>query len=147
MKLLNENKEVGFLPTLISDLLDNDSIFSPTGLQLELHKKLPAVNIRESGKEFNIEFAVPGFDKKDFHIEIQNSLMTVLAKKEVEKTEENEHFTRKEFSLNSFNRSFTLPKNVDTDKVHAEYIDGILKVRMQKKEEEKAIPSKEIKIK
>ena len=73
-------------------------------------------------------------DKKDLKIEVVNNVLTISAEKE-EKTEEKEDgFSRKEFSYNSFIRSFTLPENADGDKVNAEYKEGILKVGISKKE-------------
>ena len=146
MKLLKGNENDKFFPTLLSDFFDNDRIFSPGWLNNEVAKNIPAVNIKENGKEFNIELAVPGFTKKDFHVSLENNIMTISAEKEEEKIEEAEHFTRKEFSSSSFSRSFTLPKSVEFDQVDAKYSDGILKITVPKKEMEPALPKKEIKV-
>lgn len=145
MKLIKENKDGNFpttFPTMISDFLEDDRIFSPHWL----NHYVPAVNIKESKKEFNIELAVPGFDKEDFHVTLENNIMTISAQKEEEKVEEAEHFTKKEFNSNSIKRSFSLPGSVDIDKVDAKYSAGVLKVKVPKKEEEEKLPKKEIKV-
>lgn len=146
MKLLKANRDGNFFPTLISDFFDNDRIFSPGWLNPEGDKNIPAVNIKENGKEFNIELAVPGFTKEDFHVSLENNIMTISAEKEEEKIEEAEHFTRKEFSSSSFSRSFTLPRSVEAEHVDAKYSDGILKIKVPKKEMEQPLPKKEIKV-
>ena len=105
---------------------------------------MPAVNIKETSKEFSLEFAAPGFNKNDFKVNIENNVLTINANKEEEKNEENKRFTRREFSFNSFSRSFTLPENVNTDKIDAKYNDGILRLSVPKKEETKVLPKKEI---
>lgn len=131
-------------PSLLSDFFDNDKFFSTRWIDTQLEKSLPAVNIKENGNEFNIEFAAPGFNKNDFKINIEANVLTVSAEKKEEKNEKNERFTRQEFSYNSFNRSFTLPQTVEGEKIDAKYTDGILKLHIPKKEEAKKLPKKEI---
>jgi HSP20 family protein len=99
--------------------------------------KIPAANILENNNGFVIELAAPGLDKKDFQVEIENDVLTI--KSEVNKTEPNEDLkvTRTEFSLNSFSRSFTLPEIANVEKISAEYINGILRLDIPKKEEAK----------
>lgn len=146
MKLLTERRNGDFFPSILSDFFDNDRAFSPRWLNFDFDRNVPAVNIKENGKEFIIDLSAPGFKKKDFHVTIENDIMTISAEKEEEKIDESEHFTRKEFSSNSFSRSFTLPKSVNFDKSDASYVDGILKIKVPKKEVEKALPKKEIKV-
>src|SRR5690554_6383762 len=96
----------------------------------------PSVNISENEKEFDIEMAVPGFKKEDFKINLEKSVLTVSLAKSEKKKEESKRYSKREFYFETFSSSFTLPENVDEEKVSAEYIDGILKVSISKKEEE-----------
>jgi HSP20 family protein len=108
---------------------------------------LPTVNIKESSEAFDVEVAAPGFSKDEFTIELNNDLLTISSEKKVEnETKEGENFTRREFSYQSFSRSFTLPNIVNSDKIGAKYENGILKVSIPKKEEAKPKPAKQIQI-
>lgn len=123
-----------------------DDFFDNQWLEKKLKHTLPAVNIKENKNEFKIEFASPGFTKKDFKIDLDQDVLTVSAEKDKEVIEEKEDYTRKEFSYNSFSRSFTLPKTVNAEKIDAKYNDGILKLSIPKKESTKLLPKKEIKV-
>lgn len=108
--------------------------------------QMPAMNVKEHKNDFEIEFAAPGFDKKDFEVSIEGDVLHVFGEKKVEKEEEKEDFSRKEFSYKSFKRSSTLPESVDLDqKIKATYKNGILKVNLLKKEEAvKKLPPKKV---
>lgn len=107
----------------------------------------PAMNIKENDADYEIEFAAPGFNKKDFDVSINGDMLNVCGEKSTEKENKEDNYTRKEFSYNSFKRSLKLPTNVNTDKkVQATYNDGILKLNLLKKEETKANPKKKIEI-
>ncbi len=134
------------MPFVMDDFFGNDVFFGNNWLDRELKQTLPAVNIKENKNEFNLEFASPGFTKKDFKIDLDENVLTISAEKEKEKSEVNDAFTRKEFSYNSFSRSFTLPQTVNADKIDAKYNDGILKLSIPKKEESKLLHKKEIKV-
>ena len=125
-----------------SDLMDwNLSNFSST------NTSLPAVNVKETEDEFTIEVAAPGMTKKDFKISFHNNVLTVSSEKKEEKEDKNDNYTRKEFSYQSFQRSFTVAQNaVDGEKIGAKYNDGILRITLPKREEIKPKPLKEIKI-
>ncbi len=109
---------------------------------------MPAINIKETDEEYALEVAAPGLVKKDFNISVENGMLTISAEKEVktEEEEEEEGYTRKEFSYSSFKRSFTLPDGADDSKISAKYIDGILQVVLPKKPEAKPQPAKVIEI-
>lgn len=107
---------------------------------------LPQVNIKETADEYFVEMAVPGMQKSDFQIELDNHLLTISTEKEEESEETKENYTRREFGYSSFRRSFNLPETVEGDKIKASYNDGILKVHLPKKEEAKQRPPKTIKI-
>lgn len=97
---------------------------------------IPSVNIREDKDQFTMEMAVPGFKKKDFKINVEEQILTISSEVKEKKEEEN-MYTRKEFSFTSFNRSFTLPKTVVIDKIKADYTDGILYITLPKAAESK----------
>jgi HSP20 family protein len=105
---------------------------------------VPAVNIAEDDNKFAIEFAVPGLTKSDFSINLENDVLTVKSEKENSNEENNDNYTRKEFSYSVFQRSFTLPDAADGENIKAEYKDGILSIEIPKKEEAKVKPAKEI---
>lgn len=117
-----------------------DSIFDDSSSLSNFNSKSysisrPLVNISEDENAFEIEFAVPGFKKEDFKINLEKQLLTISLEKKEEK--EKKQYNKREFNYESFSRSFTLPENTDGEKISAEYIDGILKVLITKKEEEK----------
>ncbi len=134
-------------PSLFDRFFEND-LFDWSNRNFSVtNTTLPAVNIKETDNEYFIELAAPGFTKSDFKIELKNELLTVSSDKKVEKKKEDEQqFTRKEFSYQSFSRSFTMPLTGDSDKISAKYQDGILTVAIPKKEEAKPKPQKEIAI-
>jgi HSP20 family protein len=88
--------------------------------------------------------AAPGYTKKDFHINIDEDILTISAEKKMEKKEEKERFTRREYSYETFSRSFTLPKNSVSDGLEAKYEEGILRLMVPKKVEAKAKAKKEV---
>ncbi|HRW84691.1 MAG TPA: Hsp20/alpha crystallin family protein [Bacteroidales bacterium] len=107
---------------------------------------MPAVNIRENEKNFVLELAVPGMNKKDLKIDINEDVLTISSETKDETTESGEGYMRKEFSYSSFCRSFYIPENVDKEKIGASYRDGVLSVELPKNEEEKSKITKQIKI-
>ncbi|QNJ99080.1 Hsp20/alpha crystallin family protein [Constantimarinum furrinae] len=95
---------------------------------------LPAMNVKENPKNFEVELAVPGFDKTDIEVSLENDILHVCAKKKQDAVEENENgYTRREFSYNSFDRKLQMPKSVNQKKdVKATYKNGILKLQLAK---------------
>jgi HSP20 family protein len=123
-----------------------ESIFNDSFLSDKLATRVPAVNIAETENEFHIELAVPGLKKDDFKINLDKNVLSISVEKNSENVEDGKKYSKKEYSYNSFVRSFTLPETVDYAKIEAEYTDGILKLNVAKKEEAK-IQSREIAIK
>jgi len=109
---------------------------------------IPAVNVKEDKDKFEIEVAAPGMKKEDFKIKLENDLLTICSERKEEKTEEEKgKYSRKEFSYQSFQRSFTLPEgHIQRDKIAAKYNEGILQIELPKREEVKPQPAKEIEI-
>ena len=95
----------------------------------------PAVNIVETEDSFKLELAAPGYEKQDFNLNIENDLLTVSANREVKNEETNDRYTRREFTVTAFKRSFKLPKTVNPDATSAVYENGILNITLGKKEE------------
>jgi HSP20 family protein len=106
----------------------------------------PALNIKEKKGEFEIELSAPGFNKKDFEVNIADGCLNIMAKKSESKEEKDENYTRKEFSYNSFEKSLMLPENVTEEKIKAKYENGILKFSLAKKEVSKKQQAKKIEI-
>ena len=98
---------------------------------------VPAVNVIEDTDEYKLFFAVPGMKKNDFKIDIDGNMIKVSAEVEEKKEERKEEFTREEYNFSSFTRTFTLPEEVNREKIEAMYTDGILKLVLPKKEEAK----------
>ncbi|MDP3469753.1 MAG: Hsp20/alpha crystallin family protein [Daejeonella sp.] len=129
---------------LFTDFFDNERFFDI--FPKELVNRTPSVNIIENGKKFKIELSAPGLKKGDFQIDIDNNILTISAEKEEDKEEENEQFTKREFSYSSFSRSFILPESVDNNQVKAKYEDGLLKIDIEKKEDAKQSRKKQVKV-
>jgi len=149
MSLIKFNNRNRLFPSWNNDSLKgffgNDDFFSNDFFEED--SLMPAMNVKEHEKDFEIEFAAPGFSKKDFEVTINDNILNVCGEKKNENEEKQEDYTRKEFSYNSFKRSLQLPKTVQTEQdVKATYKNGILKLNLQKKEEAKAKPKKVIEV-
>lgn len=107
---------------------------------------IPAVNVKNEDDNYIIEVAAPGLSKDDFNIEVNDDLLTISSEKKDEQKDEQKNYTRREFNYQSFQRSFSLPSSVETDKIDASYDDGVLQVKIPRKEEAKKA-SKKIDIK
>jgi HSP20 family protein len=107
---------------------------------------MPAVNIKEDEKKYTLELAVPGIDRKDLKIDINEDVLTISSESSNEKEENKDGYKRKEFSFASFCRSFYIPENVNRDSIEANYKDGILTVGLPKQEEDKSKISRQISI-
>jgi len=134
-------------PSLFDRFFDNDMFDWTNKNYSDTNTTLPSVNIKENNEGYAVEVAAPGFDKKDFKIELNNDVLTVSSEKKVEnETKNDEHFTKREFSYQSFSRSFTLPVTVKSEKITAKYENGVLLIAIPKKEEAKPKPIKQISI-
>lgn len=131
-------------PSFMDDFLGRD--FFSNFFDNQTGMSIPSVNIIEGKEDFRIEVAVPGLDKKDFKIDLNNNVLVISSEKEVKNEQNDEKYMRKEFSYSSFQRSFTLPNSVDAEKINAAYKDGVLNVTIPKKEDAKEKPPRTIKI-
>ena len=123
-----------------------DSILNDRFISDKLTNRTPAVNIAETENDFQIELATPGLKKEDFKINLDKNVLTVSAEKKAEENTESKKFSKREYSYNSFTRSFTLPDSADHTKIEADYTDGVLKLTVAKREEAK-FQSREIAVK
>jgi HSP20 family protein len=115
-----------FFPAFFPDI--NDDVFGFAD------ENLPATNVSENEKAFNIELSVPGFKKEDVKIEIEKNVLKISAENEInnEEKDENEKTLRREFRKSSFCRSFTIPDNIDTEHISASQKDGVLQIALPK---------------
>jgi HSP20 family protein len=98
---------------------------------------VPAVNITEDEKSFKLSLAAPGLNKEDFHIQVDGTMLTISSEKEEKKEEKDEKMTRNEYNFTSFSRTFTVPEDVEMEKIVAQYEHGVLNLMLPKKEEAK----------
>ncbi len=105
----------------------------------------PAVNVEEDEKEYRIEVAAPGLEKEDLHVTIDDGVLTIKAEQKADNKESKDNYIRREFEFSSFSRAFTLPDEVDAEKISAKHKNGVLKVTLPKAEV-KVAPVKEVKI-
>jgi HSP20 family protein len=108
---------------------------------------IPAVNITEHKDAYEVSLAVPGMKKDDFKIDVAGNMLTISSEKEENKEEKDKKFTRKEYNYSSFSRSFTLPEEINREKIHAKYDNGILKISLPRKEAATKLTAKNIAVK
>jgi HSP20 family protein len=142
------------LPSLLMDWPLSSSLFGPDFLDsnfefpsfTRLGVNVPSVNVSETPKEYKLEVAAPGLDRKDFKIEVENHCLCISAEKEEEKKEKEGDYTRREYSFNSFSRSFNLPENVKEGHIDAKYENGVLKVIVPKAKETPVKATRQIEV-
>lgn len=137
MSTQSQSKMSERLPTVFDDFFKPWSNWFDNSLRFSGTLTLPAVNITETKDDYMISLAAPGMKKSDFNVDIEGNMVTISSEKEEKKEEKDEKHTRKEYNYSSFTRSFTLPEDVNKEKIVALYEDGILKLQLPKKEEAK----------
>ena len=93
----------------------------------------PPVDIYEDEHNITLKLEAPGIDEKDIDVRIDNNTLTVHGERKIEKEEKEENFRRVERQYGSFTRSFTLPSSVDVSQVSADYVQGVLNIKLAKK--------------
>jgi HSP20 family protein len=148
MSIIRRNNLMPAMSNLFDDFFTRD--LSNWGLtnNSSTQTTIPAVNIRETNDNFEVEMAAPGMNKEDFKVELDGNQLTIYSEKKTEQRDNEEtRYSRQEFSYESFQRSFTLPKDVvDVDKIEAHYTNGVLHLTIPKKEEVKKRPARMIEI-
>ena len=112
----------------------------------ENNQFVPSVNIIENKENFEIEFSVPGYSKEDFKIQLKDDVLSVTANHETENKVEEKQYARREFTKQSFSRSFSLSDLVNRESVEARYENGILTIVIAKKTVNTEEHTKEIKV-
>ncbi len=131
MTLLKRNNG-GLVPlrSIFSDIFDGDGFIDE---KIWNKNWVPAVNVAESDKSYEIEVAAPGMKKNDFKVKIEKGMLNISAECEEEKNEKKKNYTRQEYSYNSFSRSFAMPDDAKEEDIKAHYEDGVLKLTVAKK--------------
>lgn len=131
-----------------------DDFFKPWDLLVDDSRimnrmaNVPAVNIQENSDNYTVSLAAPGLKKEDFKIDVEGNMLSISSEKEETKETKEETFSRREYSYNSFSRSFTLPEDVKMEAIDARYENGELKIVLPRKEEaKKANVTKKIEVK
>ncbi|MDQ6988172.1 MAG: Hsp20/alpha crystallin family protein [Mariprofundaceae bacterium] len=117
----------------LSHLLDDGQ----TTMSTEAGRWAPTVDIRETDDALLVQAELPGIEKKDVHLEVKNGVLTLSGERRYEKDVKEENVHRVERTYGRFSRSFSLPSNIDTDKVKASMENGVLEVRLPKRESAK----------
>ena len=148
MSIIKRNSSFPAMNSIFDDLFNKDLINWGLVNNSATNTTLPSVNIRENNDNFVVEMAAPGMTKEDFKIELDGNLLTISSEKEDRnEMKDGERYTRQEFSYQSFQRSFQLPKDVvDADKIQARYESGVLNLVIPKKEHAKQKPPRMIEI-
>jgi HSP20 family protein len=148
MSVVKRNQHVPAIPSFMNDFWTKD--FWNWGLEnnSSTNTTIPAVNLKETTENFEVEVAAPGMNKEDFRIELNNNLLTISSEKEDrQEQKEGERYTRREFSYQSFQRAFQLPVEVvDAENISARYENGLLKLVIPKREHAKQRPPRTIEI-
>lgn len=135
MNLITHNTEPVFFEDFINNLFGSN-----------IYNDIPPYNIVDNDKEFLIEFSVPGFDKKDFLLEVEeNNLKVSKLSSKNNKTENN--FFKRQFNYSQFEKNFTIPEEVSIEKINSKYENGILKIFLPKIKEFKQTKIKSIQVK
>lgn len=123
-----------------NEWFDNGNLMSRT-------MNVPAVNITELKNEYQVSLAAPGLKKDDFSIDVDGNMLTISCEKEEHFDEKDKRFTRKEYSYSSFSRSFTLPEEINKEKIEAKYEEGILRISLPRSEAAKKPSAKHVAVK
>src|SRR3954469_16133251 len=136
------------MPTLFNDMFTRDLWYWGLENNSSTNTTVPAINLKETNDNFEVEVAAPGMKKDDFKIELDGNMLTISSEKKNEwEDKEGERYTRREFSYQSFQRSFQLPRDVvDENKIQAKYDNGLLHLVIPKKEHAKQRPARMIQI-
>lgn len=134
LPMITRMNDQNWFPTLFNDFFDDD-------VWMVNNKKnvtAPAVNVIEEEKQYKVEVAAPGMTKEDFQIKIDadNNLVISLEKKSENQEDKKEHhkYLRREFCYSKYQQAFTLPEDVEKEKISAKMTDGVLTIAIPKME-------------
>jgi HSP20 family protein len=124
-----------YVPTSFSNLIDrffNESVTRSGGSVYGSF--VPKVDVIENDKDYEIHVAVPGVNKEDFKIDLNDNYLTISGERKLNKEKNEKNFHSIETQYGTFTRSFSLPENVDVNNIKAKYENGILEVTIPKDE-------------
>ncbi|CAM2864537.1 Hsp20/alpha crystallin family protein [Chryseobacterium flavum] len=148
MNLIKRNwNNSSVFPNLFDDFFNRELFNWGNNNYSSTSTTVPSVNIRENADAYEVEVAAPGMEKNDFEIKLDGNLLTISSSKEDNHETEEGNYTRREFSYQSFQRSFELPRDVvDQENIQAKYENGLLLLTIPKKETAKQKPPRLIEI-
>jgi len=149
MSLVKKNgSRLNALPMLFDDFFSREIFDWKNSNFSNTSTTIPAVNIKETPEHYEVEVAAPGMTKKDFNLELDGNILTISSERQSQREEnESERYSLREFSYQSFQRTFTLQKEVvDVERIEAKYENGILRLLIPKKEEARQKPPRQIQI-
>jgi HSP20 family protein len=130
--------DISTFPALFDDLFGRELFNWGNNNFSSTRTTVPSVNIKETADNFEVEVAAPGMEKSDFQITLEGNYLTISSARERKNESADGNYTRREFSYESFQRSFELPKDVvDEESIKARYENGMLHLTIPKKEEAK----------
>lgn len=140
LPVLNRNS---WMPEVFNDFFSND-------FMTRANATAPAINVKESDREYTVELAAPGLKKEDFNVNIDrdgNLHIHMESKNESKDEDKKSHYLRREFSYSKFEQTLLLPDDVDKDGIEAKVNDGVLTVSLPKLEKvaEKTVKQIEVK--
>ncbi|HEY9116215.1 MAG TPA: Hsp20/alpha crystallin family protein [Roseivirga sp.] len=133
MNLIKRNSD-WYVPNTMDKFFDR---FFNESLENSATTFNPRTDIAETEMAFEIEVAVPGFNKKDFNIDLNDGLLTISGERKFEKKQTEKNFYSIQTEYGSFKKSFQLPENIQSEKIEASYENGILSLIIPKDETKK----------
>lgn len=133
MTLVKVNNPINRFDGLMKDFFNEFPSTISKSLREDVFQ-FPPVNIQEKENSYAVSLSAPGFSKEDFSISLENNLLTISAELKTESAETTDKVIRKEFSVKSFKRSFTIDEKINGEQIAAAYENGILTVTLPKKE-------------
>lgn len=116
-----------------SDIMDE---FFNDAIKSRRDNFVPSIDISETEDQFLISAELPGMNKEDININLENNRLSISGERTIEKEEQGKKFHRVETNYGSFERSFQLPDNVDEESISASYENGLLNISIKKSEQE-----------
>lgn len=137
VKFNSDKRNNGSLMPGFNDVFD--SIINDTFFNDRMITRVPAANISETPDHFHVDLAAPGLKKEDFKISLEQNVLSISVEQQRENNDVQKNYSKREYSYQSFVRSFTLPDSANADNIGAVYTDGVLKIDIAKREEAKSI--------
>src|SRR5215212_7457230 len=135
-RYMTPNQDYKNIQTQLNRIFEPFARFAGTDEDLVSGTWAPPVDVAETQEKILVRAEVPGMRQEDIQIEFENGLLTIRGERKLEKSE-GMTWHRVERVYGNFSRSFTLPRTVDPEKIHASYREGILEIEVPKKEEAK----------